>query len=128
MVSKRNWVLLHIYIWYVFEDKELVKEGNSHVTTQQGQSPLESVTTTCRTCVQGRRRLIATRRVITTGHKLLLRRQSEGRREDSPFRAMAFISEGSLSLRCSFRFETDEDFPKLKKERQLPTGDFFILF
>lgn len=46
----------------------------------------------------------------------------------SPFRAMAFISEGSLSLRCNFRLETDDDFPKLKKERQLPTGDFFILF
>jgi hypothetical protein len=41
---------------------------------------------------------------------------------------MAFISEGSLSLRCNFRLETDDDFPRLKKERQLPTGDFFILF
>lgn len=45
-----------------------------------------------------------------------------------PFKAMAFISEGSLSLRCSFRFETEDDLPRLKKERQLPTGDFFILF
>lgn len=44
-----------------------------------------------------------------------------------PASAMAFISEGSLGLRCSFRLETEEDFPRLKKERQLPTGDFFIL-
>ena len=40
---------------------------------------------------------------------------------------MAFISEGSLGLRCSLRLDTDDDFPRLKKERQLPTGDFFIL-
>lgn len=40
---------------------------------------------------------------------------------------MAFISEGSLGLRCSLRLDTEEDFPRLKKERQLPTGDFFIL-
>lgn len=45
----------------------------------------------------------------------------------SPARAMAFISEGSLGLRCSLRLDTEEDFPRLKKERQLPTGDFFIL-
>lgn len=44
-----------------------------------------------------------------------------------PARAMAFISEGSLGLRCSLRLDTDDDFPRLKKERQLPTGDFFIL-
>lgn len=53
---------------------------------------------------------------------------AEGVAECSPFKAMAFISEGSLSLRCNLRLETEDDFPKLKKERQLPTGDFFILF
>lgn len=40
---------------------------------------------------------------------------------------MAFISEGSLGLRCSLRLDMEDDFPRLKKERQLPTGDFFIL-
>lgn len=49
------------------------------------------------------------------------------RKGASPARAMAFISEGSLGLRCSLRLDTEEDFPRLKKERQLPTGDFFIL-
>ncbi|KAG8141491.1 hypothetical protein E2320_007108, partial [Naja naja] len=44
-----------------------------------------------------------------------------------PARAIAFISDGSLGLRCSFRLESEDDFPRLKKERQLPTGDFFIL-
>lgn len=42
---------------------------------------------------------------------------------------MAFISVGSLGLRVNFLLdieEDDEDFPRLKKERQLPTGDFFI--
>lgn len=46
---------------------------------------------------------------------------------DSPARAMAFSSLGSLGLRWSLRFDMEEDFPRLKKERQLPTGDFLDL-
>lgn len=49
------------------------------------------------------------------------------RMNDSPARAMAFSSLGSLGLRCSLRLDIDEDLPKLKKERQLPTGDFLDL-
>lgn len=37
---------------------------------------------------------------------------------------MALSSFGSLGLRCSFRLDIEEDLPKLKKDRQLPTGDF----
>lgn len=62
---------------------------------------------------------------LATPAALLAAQEGRGHQ---PFRAMAFISEGSLSFRCNFRLETDDDFPKLKKERQLPTGDFFILF
>lgn len=47
--------------------------------------------------------------------------------EDSPAIAMAFSSLGSLGLRCSLRFDMEEDLPRLKKERQLPTGDFLDL-
>lgn len=46
---------------------------------------------------------------------------------DSPARAMALSSVGSLGLRCSLRLDIAEDLPKLKKERQLPTGDFLDL-
>lgn len=37
---------------------------------------------------------------------------------------MALSSFGSLGLRCSLRLDIEEDLPKLKKDRQLPTGDF----
>lgn len=40
---------------------------------------------------------------------------------------MAFSSFGSLGLRCSLRLDMEEDLPRLKKERQLPTGDFLDL-
>lgn len=46
---------------------------------------------------------------------------------DSPARAIALSSVGSLGLRCSLRLDIAEDLPKLKKERQLPTGDFLDL-
>lgn len=49
------------------------------------------------------------------------------RRNNLPARAMALSSLGSLGLRCNFRLDMEEDFPKLKKERQLPTGDFLDL-
>lgn len=48
-------------------------------------------------------------------------------RNDSPASAMALSSLGSLGLRCNFRLDMDEDLPKLKNERQLPTGDFLDL-
>lgn len=38
---------------------------------------------------------------------------------------MALSSLGSLGLRWSLRLDMEEDLPRLKKERQLPTGDFF---
>lgn len=37
---------------------------------------------------------------------------------------MALSSFGSLGLRCSFRLDIEEDLPRLKNDRQLPTGDF----
>lgn len=40
---------------------------------------------------------------------------------------MALSSLGSLGLRCNFRLDMEEDLPKLKKDRQLPTGDFLDL-
>ena len=40
---------------------------------------------------------------------------------------MAFSSLGSLGLRGSLRLDMEEDLPRLKKERQLPTGDFLDL-
>lgn len=40
---------------------------------------------------------------------------------------MVLSSLGSLGLRCSLRLDIAEDLPKLKKERQLPTGDFLDL-
>lgn len=48
-------------------------------------------------------------------------------KNDSPLKAIAFSSFGSLGLRCSLRLDVAEDLPKLKKERQLPTGDFLDL-
>lgn len=40
---------------------------------------------------------------------------------------MALSSLGSLGLRCSLRLDMDDDLPRLKKERQFPTGDFLDL-
>lgn len=40
---------------------------------------------------------------------------------------MALSSLGSLGLRCNFRLDMEEDLPRLKNERQLPTGDFLDL-
>lgn len=42
-----------------------------------------------------------------------------------PPNAMALSSLGSLGFRCSLRLDVDEDLPRLKNDRQLPTGDFF---
>lgn len=49
------------------------------------------------------------------------------RRSHLPASAMALSSLGSLGLRCNFRLDMEEDLPKLKKDRQLPTGDFLDL-
>lgn len=122
---QRHWELLCTYIYYVSGDKALVEDG-SHETAQWGHALLAPVTRTCRVCPGKRRAVWQDGR--GSPHAGRSWRRGKGRREHSPFRAMAFISEGSLSLRCNFRLETDDDFPKLKKERQLPTGDFFILF
>lgn len=46
---------------------------------------------------------------------------------DAPGRAMVFSSLGSLGLRCSLRLDMEDDLPRLKNERQLPTGDFLDL-
>jgi len=115
-----------------FGDEELVEEDNSLVAPRLWTRCVEAHSArhhdTLSTCT----RRGASRRGGMTGvgrpHQLLSWRQSTGQREHQPFRDRAFISEGSLSFRCNFRLETDDDFPKLKKERQLPTGDFFILF
>lgn len=48
-------------------------------------------------------------------------------RNDLPASAMALSSLGSLGLRCNFRLDMEEDLPRLKNERQLPTGDFLDL-
>lgn len=48
-------------------------------------------------------------------------------RNNLPASAMALSSLGSLGLRCNFRLDMEEDLPKLKNERQLPTGDFLDL-
>lgn len=45
----------------------------------------------------------------------------------SPGSAMLFISFGSLGCRFSLRLDTEWDFPKWKKDSQLPTGDFLAL-
>lgn len=42
-----------------------------------------------------------------------------------PPNAMALSSLGSLGFRCSLRLDVEEDLPRLKNDRQLPTGDFF---
>ena len=49
------------------------------------------------------------------------------RQKSEPGRAMVFISLGSLGWRCSLRLAVVDDFPILKNERQLATGDFFTL-
>ena len=40
---------------------------------------------------------------------------------------MALSSLGSLGFLCSLRLDMEDDFPRLKKDRQLPTGDFLAL-
>lgn len=42
-----------------------------------------------------------------------------------PPNAMALSSLGSLGFLWSLRLDVEEDLPRLKNDRQLPTGDFF---